>query len=413
MSVADDRINLPTLSATGTLMLRPWATMERSMPIAAYREHAPAELRALLSYLRRERRPSAVTVVPLQTAVEDEIDAIVESLLADVTEALATAVEDGRLDPPSDGADPRFDYDTRLVLPAMLTLGHLRVRAGDVPGRRALPGRSVDEQLVAEARETTMQVVRALIDGDLRDAINDEEYEDVQTNVSPRSTVAEIAQQRLQSDVESWLDDEETPEAVREHYDHAVEISEGHQTDDRRFRELLATMLSDDPDRRAAAENAVVEEYKFADASEFPALYAETRGLPYFRTQYERVGILYEDMLRMYEADLGIDLGDDLVRSIVLMVIGAQIGLDDTDDYPEDRGEQLTPVTAEYHISAEDEQPTVRIEQIVDAYLDRAAAASPDAMTGIAVEYIRHQAHDRIDRLPDAAEPDTSRSSLQ
>ena len=103
----------------------------------------------------------------------------------------------------------------------------------------------------------------------------------------------------------------------------------------------------------------------------------------------------------MYEADLGVELGEGFKRAIVLMVVGAQIGLDDTDDYPEDRGTQLTPVTAELNIAPDRETGVERIRRIVETYLDRADdyADDGDHLTRIAVEYIRQQSLDRIERL--------------
>ncbi len=373
--------------------------------VGTVRSRVPATARALMNHLAEARDPRVLSVVLLRNEVESDIDAMVERLFLDVEDDLEQAREAGDLEfaPGSDGERARFDYDTRLVLPALLTLGRIRVLAGDVPVAR-IRG-DVDCDLVARGRETTRNVVRALLDGDMRDAINDDEYEDFETNLRPRERVAEVAQESLREGVESWFEDDDTPEEVREHYEHAVELSERHQDEDEGFRDLLdryreadANAGSGNDDREAAAD-AIREEYKFAplDADLFEA----DADLPYFATQYARVGILYEDMLNMYEADLGMDLGEGFKRAIVLMVVGAQIGLDDTDDYPEDRGTQLTPVTAELNIAESRDAGVENVRRIVNGYLDRAdaCAESDDHLTRIAVEYIRQQSLDRIDAL--------------
>ena len=375
--------------------------------MGSVRSRIPATVRALGAHLAETRDPRVVSMVLLRNEVEAEIDSITERLFLSVRRDLQRAHERGELElapgAPDDGA--RFHYDTRLVLPALLTLGHVHVLAGDVPISRI--GGDVDRDLVARGRETTREVVRALLDGDMRDAINDDEYEDFRTNLRPRPKVAELAQRSLQSGVESWFDREETPDAVRNAYEHAVELSERHQEEDRTYRELLddyrEAATSDDPDEREAAADAICERYKFAAAEGAADRLAGEFDLPYFATQYARVGILYEDMLEMYEADLGLDLGDGFKRAIVLMVVAAQIGLDDTDDYPEDRGTQLTPVTAELNIAEDRETGVDRLRRIVETYLDRADAAVDDHLTRIAVEYVRQQSLDRIDALRETA----------
>jgi hypothetical protein len=341
-------------------------------------------------------------MVLLRNEVESEIESMTERLFLSVRRELERAREAGELDPVPGAADERarFDYDTRLVLPALLTLGRIHVAADDVPLARV--GADVDHDFVARGRETTRNVVRALLDGDMRDAINDDEYEDFETNLRPRERVAELAQQHLRAGVEEWFGREGTPPEVRAAYERAVELSERHQDDDEAFRDLLDRLRgADDPDARGAAADAVRERYKFADA-EGADLFETDADLPYFATQYARVGVLYEHMLDMYEADLGVDLGEGFKRAIVLMVIGAQIGLDDTDDYPEDRGSQLTPVTAELNLAEDRATGVERVRRIVETYLDRAdAAADPDDhLTRIAVEYIRQQSLDRIEKLP-------------
>jgi len=368
------------------------------------RSRVPATVRALVSHLAESRDPRVVAMVLLRNEVESEIESMTERLFLSVERDLQRAREAGDLDPATGAEDQqaRFDYDTRLVLPAMLTLGRIHVLAGDVPLGRI--GSEVDRDFAARGRETTRNVVRALLDGDMRDAVNDDEYEDFETNLRPRERVAELAQASLQEGVEAWLDADDTPEAVREHYEHAVSVSERHQEADREFRDLLDRFRdaegADDPSEREAAAEAIRERYKFADA-EAADLFEADADLPYFATQYARVGILYEDMLNMYEADLGVELGEGFKRAIVLLVVGAQIGLDDTDDYPEDRGTQLTPVTAELNLAEDRAAGVERLRRIVNTYLDRADGwADPgDHLTRIAIEYVRQQSLDRIDRL--------------
>jgi len=369
--------------------------------VESVRGRIPAVARALASHLAESPDPRVASVVLLRSEVEAEIESMTEELFLCVERDLDRAREAGELDPVpgAAGGSARFDYDTRLVMPAVLTLGRIHATAGDVPVAR-LAG-EVDRDLVADGRETTRNVVRALLDGDMRDAINDDEYEDFESNLRPRERVAEIAQRHLEAGVESWLDRPDTPEAVRASYDHAVELSERHQAEDDAFRGLLDDYLeADDPAAREAAAGAIRERYRDAELEDGDLFEADA-DLPYFATQYARVGILYEDMLNMYEADLGTELGEGFKRAVVLMVIGAQIGLDDTDDYPEDRGSQLTPVTAELNLADDRHSGVERVRAIVEAYLDRAdACADPDDhLTRIAIEYIRQQSLDRIGSL--------------
>ncbi|MFC7080691.1 hypothetical protein [Halorussus caseinilyticus] len=207
--------------------------------MGSVRSRVPATARALASHLAETYDPRVVATVLLRNEADAEIESITERLFLSVERDLQRAREAGDVDPIPGAEDEqaRFDYDTRLVLPAMLTLGRIHVAAGDVPLARV--GRDVDHEFVARGRETTRNVVRALLDGDMRDAINDDEYEDFETNLRPRERVAELAQQSLQSGVQAWFDADETPEAVRSAYDHAVELSERHQEEDEAFRELL------------------------------------------------------------------------------------------------------------------------------------------------------------------------------
>jgi hypothetical protein len=389
--------------------------------MGSVRSRIPATVRALASHLAESRDPRVVAMVLLRNEVEAEIESMTERLFLGVERDLQEALEAGDLELAPGAADEqaRFDYDTRLVLPAMLTLGRIHVLAGDVPLSRV--GRDVDHEFVARGRETTRNVVQALLDGDMRDAINDDEYEDFETNLRPRERVAELAQQSLQKGVEAWFEREDTPEAVRERYEHAVGVSERHQDEDEAFRDLLDRFhAADGTEEREAVADDIRERYKFADAEAADLFDADPGSdsnagadsntgsgsnadadLPYFATQYARVGILYEDMLNMYEADLGVELGEGFKRAIVLLVVGAQIGLDDTDDYPEDRGTQLTPVTAELNLADDREAGVERLRTIAEAYFERADgwADADDHLTRIAIEYVRQQSLDRIGGL--------------
>lgn len=356
----------------------------------------PPLARAFAAHVARTRDPYLVPVLLLRGEVDDEIDAVTADLFAKVEDSLASALAEGEVELAEGADEVRFDYDTRLVLPAMLTLGRIHERAGDVPLLRYV--RRTNATLVREGRTVTREIVGALLDGDMRDAINDREYEDFETTVRPRSRVAELAQATLQSRVESWLGDPDTPEGVGRAYQHAVELSEGHQATDRQFRDLLSRYNDASGDERASLGEEIEARYKYAAADEEPELFADERHLPYFVTQYERVGVLYEDMLRMYESALGLSFGEPFKRAIVLMVIAAQVGLDDVDDYPEDRGKQLTPVTAELALSGP-EAGISNLRRVVEEYLDRAAGAADSHLAGMAIEYIRQDARDRFGDL--------------
>jgi hypothetical protein len=367
----------------------------------AVRSRTPPIARAFLRYVGRSRDPSVVPMLLLRSEVDDDIEAMAARMFREVELDLERAVDEGVVETVGVGNTVRFDYDTRLVLPALLTLGRLCLVANDVPLLRHV--RDVDDDLARESRATTYNIVQALVDGDMRDAINDAEYEDFETNARPKSTVAERAQATLSENVQAWFEEPDTPAAVRESYQHAVDLSEGHQDDDEAFRDLLERYHAADEDgadeKRETVADEIRERYKFAEPEEPLDLFAADADLPYFLTQYLRVGILYEDMLNMYEADLDVELGEGFKRSIVLMVIAAQVGLDDTDDYPEDRRTQLTPVTAELNLAADRETGVENLRAVVVEYLDRAEACSPDHLTNMAIEYIRQQSLDRLAAL--------------
>jgi hypothetical protein len=355
----------------------------------------PPLARAFGRYVSQHRDPYLLGVLALRGEVDETVDRVTRELFEEVEVVLEQELAAGELEL-VEGADVvRFDYDTRLVLPAMLTLGRIYELAGDVPFLRRV--RRVDTDLVTRGESVTHEIIRALLDGDMRDAINDDEFEDFETTVRPRPRAAELAQATLQGEVEAWLSDPETPEGVAEAYYHAVSLSEGHQDTDESFRALLERHANATGDHRARIADEIEARYKYASPQESSVLFEEEQYVPYFTTQYERVGILYEDMLKMYEAALDVELGDSFTRSIVLMVVAAQIGLDDVDDFPEDRGEQLTPVTAELALKGPEGLDDVG--RLVDRYLDAAAAAAETHLTGMAIAYIREEAHDRLAAL--------------
>jgi len=266
-------------------------------------------------------------------------------------------------------------YDTKLVLPAKLTLGQLYRELGPADHLRA--------------EEITRLSVEALIDGDMRDAVNDEEFEDFEVDVDidddERRRLAALAQRHLQQRVEKQLSAYATP--VRETYEWAVELSNRHQARDERFRELMAGVQ-----RGETTVGQLADEYRDAEFEEPPALFTDAElSLPYIKTQYDRVGVLYDAMLGMYR-EAGLPIARSFRRSIVLAIIGAQIWLDDIDDFEADiRSGQLTPVTAEYLLAEEDSDPREAVVAVGREYLDRAkqeATAVDSALTGIAVEYI-------------------------
>lgn len=401
-TVIDCTIGRSDATVVSKLSLRGIADSGTGTPVMVSKVHRlPPELRAFGSYLLSSGDVGAIPMALLQRKIDGQMDEITERIFHDIERELDRATKRDVLEPingtTADGAT--FSYDTRLLLPAMITYGHLRTAAGDVPIVKRLPGKRINETLAESARETTYSITQALLDGDMRDAINDDEFTDFETNRRPKQKVATIAQRHLQSEVTAWLDSDGTPESVARHYDHAVTVSEAHQDDDPEFRALFDRL------KRASSteNNSVVEEirnrYKFAEPKEDPTLFSRESSLPYFTTQYERVGIIYEDMLGMYEGDVGIDLSAAFKRAVVLMVIAAQIGLDDTDDYPEDRHTQLTPVTAELGLASSTSEGVNNLKTIIETYLDQADFYASSAITRIAIEYIRQQSRIRIKKL--------------
>jgi hypothetical protein len=330
-------------------------------------EALPTSVRAVLGYyadagvfdwgsLGLKRRVDAVT------------GAMIDDAFAAVEERLAA--EFGR-------EAVSFAYDTKLVLPAQLTLGYQYRRCDRADHDRV--------------EALTRLAIEALVDGDMRDAINDDEFEDFEVDFdADRRRVAEIAQSTLEERVETGFAD--YPDGVRDAYEWAVDVSEAHQDDDERFRSLMAAARGEGTLDPGAARERIRESYKHAPFEEPPDLGTGTAvTLPYFRTQYDRVGVIYDGMLDMYAA-AGFPVGDAFRTSIVLAIVGAQVWLDDVDDYEADMREgQLTPVTAEYLLCDTDREAFEATVGVAEGYLDRAidhATAADSPLTGIATEYI-------------------------
>ena len=352
--------------------------------------------RAILGYYAETGRLD-YRALRIKSAVDDTLDTILESVYDEIESAVAA---DLGVD------DATFAYETKLTLPAELTLGYLYRRAlaratggydpiRDETGRlpfRGNPSASANREAreyVEMAEEATALIVQALLDGDMRDAINDDEFEDFEVELvgdpdPDRRRVAECAQSHLQGVVEDAFD--RAPDAVRDAYDAAVELSEAHQEQDDYFRSLLE-VADDDPEARAAIE----DEYKFAPVPDDAPFGPRERDLPYLKTQYDRVGVIYKGMLDAYRG-VGFEIPEAFGTSIVLAIIGAQIWLDDVDDYHDDVAEgQLTPVTAEYVLADTDAAAYENVVSITMDYFDLArehAEAADSPLNGIAIEYI-------------------------
>ncbi|MCU4800162.1 hypothetical protein OB920_07245 [Halobacteria archaeon HArc-gm2] len=357
----------------------------------------PTALRAVLGYYA-DAGVFDYGSLSLKREIDERTERMVDDVFGLVEDALAE-----EFDRPS----VAFDYDTKLVLPAQLTLGYVyrsarqRAASDPVTDEIAIGVPEVDEtaleegpsqqlsprEMVVRAEQMTSLSIEALVDGDMRDAINDDEFEDfsVDFEADPRR-VAEVAQAALQADLDAKL--EGLPPVVEETYTRAVDYSEAHQDRDDQFREMMSA--AEDGDQSALRD--VREQYKFADFEEPIELFDESeRNLPYLKTQYARVGVLYDGMIGLYRL-AGLDVNDDFAKAIVLAIIGAQVWLDDVDDYVDDRRNgQLTPVTAEYLLAPDEDAGYRRVVDVTEQYLDLAktyATRADSPLTGIAVEYI-------------------------
>lgn len=313
-------------------------------------------------------------------SLKRRVNCRVEEMVAETFDAVETAIAEA-----FGYGYVSFSYETKLLLPAKLTLGQIY--------------RTHDETEHARAEGLTHLTIEALLDGDMRDARNDEEYEDFEvdfeTDASDRARIAEIAQEVLQARVEQKLGTQDAD--IREIYEWAVNRSERHQSDDEAFRELLAQAPQDE-----SARDRIHETYKTAPFEDPPDIFDATeRELPYLRTQYDRVGVIYDGMVQIYRA-AGFTIDDAFHRSIVFAIIGAQIWLDDIDDYEADMAEgQLTPVTAEYALASDNRDAYNRVVDISKRYLELAkgeAMTADSILTGVATEYILRDG--RPDRLP-------------
>jgi hypothetical protein len=345
----------------------------------ACREALPTAVRAVCGYYA-DSGIFDYRSLQLRRRVDAVVEEMVTEAFAAVEEAIAAAFDRDFVE---------FSYDTKLVMPAELTLGYLY--------------RRLDQPDHDEVEAVTRLVVEALIDGDMRDAINDDEFEDFEVGFvlaeGDRRRVADIAQATLQERVDTAFD--EYPDAVREAYDWAVEVSETHQDDDPYFRDLMAaaeggeaaeTPTLEESLTREQARERIREDYKHAAFADPPDVFTdEERDLPYVKTQYDRVGVIYSGMIQMYR-EAGLPIEEAFERSIVLAIVGAQVWLDDVDDFAGDVADgQLTPVTAEYLLTDDDDAAADAVVTLSERYLDLAkthAEAVDSPLTGIATEYI-------------------------
>jgi hypothetical protein len=380
---------------------------------AARRNVLPTSGRAVLGYYARTG-DFDLQALQLKRAVDDRIEAVLSAAFSAVESRLATEF---------DVPDVSFSYETKLTLPAELTLGYLYrraqarasdvdpvtagddgaccPRAGDAPPTALSTPDWIAVRDARRAEELTELVVFALLDGDMRDALNDEEYEDFVVDLpldgpDDRRRVAAVAQATLEAATrkrfERYADD------VRTAYDRAVDLSERHQDQDEHFRELMAAATDGDD----AALEAIDAEYRFREFDDAPHPFTPAEcEIPYLKTQYDRVGVIYDGMIDMYRG-AGFDIGDDFRKAVLLAIVGAQIWLDDIDDLDDDMAEgQLTPVTAEYLLASDDATARRRVVDISETYFDRAreyARAAESPLTGIAVEYILRSGE--VDALP-------------
>ncbi|WP_338739636.1 hypothetical protein [Haloplanus salilacus] len=365
-------------------------------------DRLPTAQRAVLGYYAETGRID-YRALAIKSAVDDRMETILDDVYDDCAAALAEAFE-------VDADAVSFRYETKLTLPAELTLGYLYRRAlarsapgydpidDETTGVRGLlraadpsaPANAESRAYVERAEEATALIVQALLDGDMRDAINDDEFEDFEVSIPGEPTpdprrVATCVQTHLQGVVEVAF--ARAPDAVRDAYDDAVDRSEAHQERDERFREAFTDAL----DGVEGATERIEREYKFAPVPQDTPFAERERDLPYLKTQYDRVGVIYDGMLDAYRG-IGFELPEAFGRSIVLAIIGAQIWLDDVDDYDDDVAEgQLTPVTAEYVLHDDDAAAYDEVVSITNRYFDLArsyAEAADSPLNGIAVEYI-------------------------
>jgi hypothetical protein len=370
----------------------------------------PNSVKAILDHYGRGSMSlgEGKNAIDLKSHIDERKEDFMQELFEDVSEAIKDDTGE---------KDVSFTYDTKLTFPAELTLGKIYEEAQqqlpddyDVmnreverdilkkiagPLKKGKNGRTRKKRIEEEQEAQLMRlregeaftdlVMGLLVEGDMRDAIHDEEYEDFETDSELESPeVAETAQETLLKELQTQL--EEYPEGVREAYEKAVDLSMEHQDEDEQFRE----MYQDARENPADAEE-IIEPYRNGSTESRFTLDWSNTDMPFFASQYERVGVLYEGMFEMYE-EAGFDLDEDFRRSLVLSTIGAQIWLDDVDDLAEDwENSQLTPVTAELLYSDSDEEAYENIVSLKGRYLDAArdyAERSGSHLAGIGIEYI-------------------------
>jgi hypothetical protein len=388
------------------------------------RDQLPLSFRAVARFYARTGELD-LTALRIKSWVDDTLEAFLDD---------AYGAIEAELEAELGYEDVDFRYETKLTLPVELTLGYLYRRAldesdgynpvtdeptrskdevvrsfvgGTDPARRERLRREAADQIefVGRVERVARLCTEALLDGDMRDAINDAEFEDFETDPplsdDERERAARVAQSTLRDRVESQM--ARFPESVREAYESAVAESNTHQADDEHFRALMARALGEGGDESGDGSSSVAEtpagaverieaEYKFAEfEGEAGSLTAEEQDWPYCKTQYERVGVIYEGMIEMFRA-AGIPIEPSFEHAVVLAIVGAQVWLDDVDDFAADRAEtQLTPVTAEYIVADADSAAHDRVVEVSETYLDRAieyAVDSDSILTGIAAEYI-------------------------
>lgn len=374
----------------------------------------PLAVRAVLGYYA-ESGTLSVTALRLRQRTDQFMTEAIRNLYEPIEAEIESQID-------AAPQDVSFKYDTKLTLPAELTIGQVYYRAKQQTAKEFDPVRRTvrtplleyfrfpfdkehetkrrnvflneyDDLLetIERAEGVTELVTAALIDGDMRDALNDEEYEDFQVDFpveSPelRRQIAVCAQETLQTLVEDRF--EQFGSGVREAYEEAVELSEQHQERDQYFRKMAERARAGDED----AKERIETEFKYADFDTPPAVFDESDlKLPYLLTQYNRVGVIYRGMIQMYR-EAGIDIDEAFEKSIILSIIGAQVWLDDVDDYEADlRKNQLTPVTAEYLLHERDADAFESVTTISQLYLDAAkryAAQSNSPLAGIGGDYI-------------------------
>ncbi|WP_379797962.1 hypothetical protein [Haloplanus sp. GCM10025708] len=232
----------------------------------ARRDSLPTSLRAVLGYYAATGEFDSQAVL-----LKRRVDETMDRLLADLYETVETALE-----AEFDVAAATFRYETKLTLPAELTLGYLYRQAteratgrfdpvtgtrsrlfglgGDTANRTPPPNLSATNReavaFVDRAEGVTDLIVKALLDGDMRDAINDAEFEDFEVNdelsrAASIQRVAEVAQETLRAETERLFD--RYPDEVRAAYDRAVDISESHQDEDDAFRATLRDARAGEP----------------------------------------------------------------------------------------------------------------------------------------------------------------------